>query len=227
MSEVSSGGTRAAEALVPGATALPRRTPVIGLIGGVASGKSLVAQQFAELGATVLDGDRAGHEVLRLEDVKEAIRQRWGNEVFDGNGEVIRPAVARIVFQPTDASRGELEFLERLTHPRIGEMLVNQLQQARDDRAVPAIVLDAPVMVEAGWSNVCDKMVYVDAERELRLARARQRGWSEEDFARREGAQVSLDAKRAKADVTIDNSGTTEETRAQVERFWQSLHVSE
>lgn len=226
MSEVSSGGPRAAEALVAGAAALVRRAPVIGLIGGVASGKSLVAQQFAELGARVLDGDRAGHAVLRLGDVKEAIRQRWGNEVFDGDGEVNRAAVARIVFEPNDESQGELEFLEGLTHPRIGEMLVKQLQEARDDRTVPAVVLDAPVMVEAGWSNVCNKIVYVDARRDLRLARARQRGWSEEDFARREGAQVSLDAKRAKADVAIDNSGTTEETRAQVERFWQSLHVS-
>ncbi|MBX3412308.1 MAG: dephospho-CoA kinase [Pirellulales bacterium] len=226
MSEVSSSGPRAAEALAPGAAALPRRAPVIGLMGGVASGKSLVARQFADLGATVLDGDRAGHAVLRLDEVKAALRERWGSNVFDDAGEVNRAAVAQRVFQPTDEARRELEFLEGVTHPRIGEMLVSQLQQARDDRDVPAIVLDAPVMLEAGWSEICDKMVYVDARSELRLARARQRGWSEADFARREAAQVSLDTKRAKADVAIDNSGTPEETRAQVERFWRGLGLS-
>lgn len=226
MNEVSSGGTRAAEACVPDGTSAQRPTPVVGLIGGVASGKSLVARQFAELGATVLDGDRAGHDVLQLAEVKQAIRARWGEQVFDREGNIVRAAVAKIVFQPDVTARRELDFLEQLTHPRIGEVLVRNLQQAREDASVPAIVLDAPVMLEAGWSDVCDKIVYVDATREQRLARARQRGWSEEDFTRREGAQASLDAKRARADVVIDNSGTPENTQAQVEQFWRTLPVA-
>lgn len=226
MNEVSSDGPRAAEAHLPDDTSAARRTPIVGLIGGVASGKSLVAEQFAKLGGTVLDGDRAGHDVLRLPEVEQAVRARWGEKVFDSAGHVLRAAVAQIVFQDNPASRSELKYLEQLTHPLIGEMLVRQLQQAQEDARVPVIVLDAPVMLEAGWSEVCHKIVYVDAPRELRLARARQRGWSEEDFTRREAAQASLDAKRARADVVIDNSGTPENTRAQVERFWQTLGVS-
>jgi dephospho-CoA kinase len=226
MNEISSSGTRAAEAVVPNGTSSAGRKLVVGLIGGVASGKSLVARQFAELGGAVLDGDRAGHEVLRLPEVERAIRERWGEQVFDREGHVVRAAVAQIVFQGDPAARHELDYLQQLTHPRIGEMLVRQLQQARDDARVPVIVLDAPVMLEAGWSNVCDKMVFVDAPRELRLARARQRGWSEEDFTRREGVQASLDAKRARADVVIDNSGTPESTQAQTERFWRTLSVA-
>ncbi len=84
-------------------------------------------------------------------------------------------------------------------------------------------MLDAPLLLEAGWDKFCDTLVFVDAPRELRLARALARGWSEEDFAAREGVQESLDWKRRRADVVVDNSGSPEQTRSQVERLWHSL----
>lgn len=199
----------------------PRKLPVIGLIGGIASGKSLVAEQLTALGAAVVDGDRAGHEVLRLPDVKQALRARWGDDVFDADGEVIRANVARLVFaDPPDGPR-ELAFLEQLTHPLIGELLARQAAEHATDRRVRAVVLDAPLMVEAGWVEQCDKVLFVDAPRAVRLERARQRGWSEEDFDAREGAQETLTVKRQFADVVIDNSGSPEATGAQLERFWR------
>jgi dephospho-CoA kinase len=196
--------------------------PIIGLVGGIASGKSVLAAELARLGAAVLDADRAGHEVLDLPDVVTAIRQRWGEKVFDDNGRVDRRAVGRIVFEPTAAARQELEFLEQLTHPRIGELLMRQVAEFRENGA-RALVLDAPVMEKSGWHGLCDRIVFVDTPREIRLARASQRGWSEEEFAAREGAQESLEQKRSRADVIIDNSGTLSDTRAQVERWFQSL----
>src|SRR5687768_1627373 len=103
----------------------------LGLLGGVASGKTLVAKKLQELGAVVLDADRAGHEVLRLPDVKEAARQRWGASIFAANGEradeIDRKKLASIVFARTDEGRRELEFLEKLTHPEIGRRLQEQL----------------------------------------------------------------------------------------------------
>ena len=84
-------------------------------------------------------------------------------------------------------------------------------------------MLDAPLLLEAGWDGLCDTLVFVDAPRPLRMARAVGRGWREEEFAAREGVQKSLDSKRARADVIIDNSGSPESTRAQVERFWHTL----
>ena len=86
-----------------------------------------------------------------------------------------------------------------------------------------AAALDAPLLLEAGWDRLCDTLVFVDAPRGLRLARARKRGWSEADFARREAAQQSLEAKRGRADLVVDNSGPLDATRAQVERLWHSL----
>ena len=84
-------------------------------------------------------------------------------------------------------------------------------------------MLDAPLLVEAGWDRFCDALVFVDAPRDRCGWRGPSRGWSEEEFAAREGAQESLDSKRRRADVVIDNSGSPEETQAQVERFWHSL----
>jgi dephospho-CoA kinase len=196
---------------------------VIGILGGVASGKSFVAEQLKKLGAVVLDADACGHEVLREPEVIEALRDRWGDDVISADGQIDRAAVASIVFVDTKEGRRELEFLEKLTHPKIGERLRQRLDELAVAGQTPAVVLDAPVMLKAGWDGHCDRIVFIDAPREVRLARARQRGWNEEVFSAREAAQESLDAKRECADVVIDNSGSTELTQAQIEHLWQSL----
>jgi dephospho-CoA kinase len=195
---------------------------IIGLLGGIASGKSLVARQFCELGAGLLDGDRAGHEVLRLPEVKQLVRERWGQSVFAADGEVDRKALGRIVFDASSEGRSELEYLEKITHSRIGRRLRQQTADlAAQGRA--AAVLDAPVMLKAGWDAFCDHIVFVEAPEEVRRARALARGWSQEDIARRESVQEPLEVKRARAEFVIDNSGTPEQTRKQVERLWGSL----
>lgn len=195
---------------------------VIGLIGGVASGKSLVAKLFVELGAGWLDADQAGHEVLGQQEVKDAIRERFGDGAFGADGQVSRPAVGKQVFGDSPQAAANRRFLEGLTHPRIGELLGRRAAEA-EQSGKKLIVLDAPLLVEAGWDEFCDKTVFVEAPYEVRLKRARDRGWSDAEFAAREAAQKSLDEKRQRADVVLDNSGTAEATRAQVERLWQSL----
>ncbi len=194
----------------------------IGILGGVASGKSLVARQLTELGAGLLDADRAGHEVLDDRAVREALRCRWGGDILEPDGRVDRSRVAEIVFAPPPAGEQERQFLENLLHPRIARRLADE-QEELAARKYPAVVLDAPLLLEAGWDRLCDRLIFVDAARELRLARAAARGWTEQDVARREAAQLPLHVKRARADVSIDNSGTPQQTRAQVEQFWASL----
>ncbi|MBI2826998.1 MAG: dephospho-CoA kinase [Planctomycetia bacterium] len=195
---------------------------VIGLVGGVASGKSLVARQLVELGAGWLDADRAGHEVLEQEDVKEAIRARWGPGVFAPDGRVSRPAIGGLVFGPGSEAAEKRQFLEQLSHPRIGELLGRQATRL-EEAGTQVLVLDAPLLVEAGWNEFCNKTIFVEAPRKVRLSRAKGRGWSEAEFSAREAAQQALDEKRRRADVIIDNSGSPESTREQVERFWRSL----
>jgi dephospho-CoA kinase len=195
---------------------------LIGILGGVASGKSLVAQQLARLGAGVLDADRAGHEVLRLPQIEAAVRQRWGDEVFGPDGRIDRRRLARIVFAGPPEGPLQREYLEKLTHPEIGRLLGRQAA-ALAGSGYRVAVLDAALLLEAGWDKLCDRLVFVDAACEVRLSRALGRGWSKEDFAAREEAQESLDSKRQRADVVVDNSGSPEHTQAQIERFWQSL----
>jgi dephospho-CoA kinase len=195
---------------------------IIGLLGGVASGKSLVARQLARRGAGVLDADQAGHEVLRLPQVEAAVRRRWGAAVFGPDGRIDRARLARIVFAAGPEAQRERESLEQLTHPEIASRLKRQAK-ALAAAGAPLAVLEAALLLEAGWDTCCEKLVFVAAPREARLARAMARGWSEEDFAAREGAQESLDLKRARADLMIDNSGSPAETQAQIEQCWASL----
>jgi dephospho-CoA kinase len=195
---------------------------VIGLLGGVASGKSVVAEQFCRLGAVLLDGDRAGHAVLRQAEVMAAIRERWGDSVFTASGEVDRRAVARRVFAPPPEGPFELAFLEKLTHPRIGEILRRQAEEA-EAQGKPLAILDAAVMLKAGWNKFCNTIIFVEVPKEVRMARARARGWNDEEFNAREAAQEILNVKRKHADVTIDNSGSLERTKAQIQQLWPML----
>jgi dephospho-CoA kinase len=198
----------------------PLRT--IGLLGGVASGKSLVSAIFAEHGFGVLDADRAGHETLRLPHVIAAARDRWGKEILGPDGQIDRGRLAKIVFQPDEPGLRERHFLEHLTHPEIALRLMQEANRAAAEGAC-GIALDAAVMLEAGWDKWCDKLVYIDVPRTIRLTRALARGWKEEDFIAREAAQESLDFKRGRADVVIDNSGSTEQTRAHIARCLPTL----
>ena len=198
---------------------------VIGIVGGVASGKSLVAAQLAQLGAMVLDADKIGHEVLLEEEVKRAIRERWGNAVFGENGEVSRADLASIVFAPPPTGPAELKQLERIVHPRITERLRQQIHDLDSKEKVQVVVLDAALMFETGWANYCDQILFVEAAPRVRYQRARGRGWNEETWKARENSQAALDEKRNRADVIIDNSESEEATFRQVQQFWHDLQV--
>ncbi len=195
---------------------------LIGILGGIASGKSLVSEQLRQLGAAVLDADQAGHQVLRLPEVKQAARARWGASIVAADGEIDRKALAAIVFGPTEQAQAELEFLERLTHPLIRQRLIEQLNLF-EAQGVKVAVLDAPVMLKAGWHELCDKLLFVDVPREIRVERAKTRGWSEAEFTARELRQEPVERKRAMADFTVDNSRTLEYTRRQIEQFWTTM----
>lgn len=195
---------------------------VIGLAGGAASGKSLVASCFEHFGATVVDADCIGHEILKDPPVIAAIQSQWGQGVLR-NGEINRSALAGIVFDSNSKDSNQLELLEQITHPAIGQKIRERL--ARLESEAMAVVLDAPVMFKAGWDRMCDKIVFVDSATSLRRLRARQRGWDADELARREARQTSIAEKRSKSSDIIDNSKSKEETYIQARDLWRSWNL--
>lgn len=196
----------------------PHPRLLIGLVGGIASGKSLVADQMRSLGGVVLDADRAGHEVLRDKEVIDALHTRWGDGIITLDGSLSRSVIAKIVFSA--GNKEEKRFLESVTHPRIAARLQEQIAH-HHTAGHNVLILDAALLFEADWDKQCDLIVFVSAPREIRLARALARGWSERDFLARETAQLPLDEKRARSGFTIDNSGPVDQTRHQVGEWWR------
>jgi dephospho-CoA kinase len=187
--------------------------PVIGLIGGIGSGKSLVAAEFARRGGRIVSGDKAGHEALRQPPIREQVVRHFGPEVLAVDGQVDRKKLGARVFADPAARQA----LETLVFPYIKEKLQSEIAAAQQDVQVAFVVLDAAIMLEAGWNKVCDWLVYIHAPRAARLARlAAQRGWCAKEVAARENAQMTLTDKVNCADWAIDNSGTPEDTACQV-----------
>lgn len=186
---------------------------VVGLIGGIGSGKSQVAAAFARHGARVIAGDQLGQAALRDPDIRARIASRWGEGIVDDSGEIDRGRLAAIVF----AEPAQRKALEAITHPWIRQSIRAEMEEACKDPRVPFIVLDAAVMLEAGWNEVCDRLLFIDAPRAVRLQRvARQRGWSETEVDARERAQLPLTEKVVRADHKLDNSASLEHLNRQV-----------
>jgi dephospho-CoA kinase len=195
---------------------MTRRRPVIGLVGGIGSGKSRVSAALARRGGRVVAGDPVGHEALRQPAIREGIVARWGPAVIEAAGEVDRGKLGAVVFADPVARRE----LEAIVRPWIGQRLRAEIATAQADPAVSFVVLDAAVMLEAGWQGACDLLVYVHAPRAARIARvAEQRGWSAVEMTARERAQLSLTEKAARADVAVDNSGPPADLEPQLDRL--------
>ena len=194
------------------------KTPscVVGLLGGIGSGKSAVAGLFKEMGARVVDAYAIAHRVLREPAVRSKLVSWWGPQVAP-RGRVNRSEVARRTF----GSKEQTRKLNALVHPRIGEALKREIERAR--RRGGVLVLEAALLLETGTSRWCDVLIYVDAPARLRKERAVARGWSAADWKRREKAQWPLDRKKSRADRVIDNSGGLAATRKQVESILQEI----
>ncbi|MBT5021068.1 dephospho-CoA kinase [Planctomicrobium sp.] len=194
--------------------------PVIGIIGGIGSGKTAIAKVLGQImSICILDADRAGHEVLKQPETKEALKVAFNPKIFDHLGEVNRSELARLVFGKEERCRQSLLQLNEITHPRIHNYLEEQLSELQRQQTCDVIILDAALLLEAGWSESCDAIVYLEVPEQIRLQRVQQRGWTEQQFRDREASQLPLKIKSEKSDVTIPNGGNIE-TAAQKLAIW-------
>jgi dephospho-CoA kinase len=191
---------------------------VLGFLGGIASGKTTVARMFADLGARVVSADELGHAVLAQPQIRGRIVARWGKEVLDEGGEVDRKKLGRRVFGDGE----ELRALEAITHPAILAEMRRQIGAARRAAGV-AVVVDAPLLMEADLDSLCDALVFLECPREARLARAVARGWDAAELERRERFQRPLEVKRRRASFILESGASLETTFQQVQELWQRL----
>lgn len=184
-----------------------KKIPVIGIVGGIGSGKSTFATalgKYFQCGR--LDADAAGHRALLLSDVASALRQTFGNEIFDEQGKVVRSRLAQRVFGAGEEQLAARRRLEQIVHPHIRREIVEQLERHQSRQDCDIILLDAALLIEAGWSNDCDAIIFLDVPVRLRRQRVAERGWTAADLAQREASQLDLEKKRQRADLIVDNS---------------------
>jgi dephospho-CoA kinase len=194
------------------------RPPVIGLVGGIGSGKSAVAAILQDLGCVVSDSDRDSRSALESPEVLQAIREWWGPGVITEDGTPDRSAIAAHIFGNSD----DRARLEALIHPKVHAAREHAFSAASP--GTRALVIDAPLLFEAEIDGLCDAVVFVDTPEEIRLERVRSnRGWDESEWSRRESAQMSIEEKRARATMAIDNSVEIEFLRPRVEAVLNAL----
>ena len=198
---------------------------MLGLVGGVGSGKSAVANCVkSRRSVAIIDADKAGHHVLTESSIKNRIQRRFGKSVIDERGEVVRAALGRLVFGSTDEHRQARIDLERIVHPQIRKILQEQIEHAKASGDVEAVFLDAAVLFEAGWNDLCDSVVYIDAPLATRRRRvAESRGWSIDVLEQRESNQWPLDRKQEAADDIADNSGCLDVAAKQLEQLLELI----
>jgi dephospho-CoA kinase len=188
--------------------------PIIGMAGGIGSGKSWVARQMADLGGgAVFDADAVARRLLDEPQVRRQLVAWWGPQVVGPDGRVDRELVADRAF----ADSAERQRLESLVHPLVAAEQRRAIEQAQKSPSIRFIVLDVPLLFEAGIASECDCVVYVSADRATRLRRvAESRGWDADELARREKNQWPLDRKLDFSQHIVDNSDDEAQVKAQV-----------
>ena len=198
----------------------PTEKPLIGIIGGIASGKSTVAAEFEKLGCAVIDADVIVHELLREDRVRDEVVQLFGPGVLNACGELDRKRLATIVFADTR----RLSALNKLVHPRVLQRTEELIAQYNKDSHTKAIVLDMPLLVEVGWADRCDRVIFVECDRRRRVERARTKGLMDDrEMEIRENSQISLDKKAGLADDIVDNNSDFSTLVRQIKEIFSEI----
>jgi len=196
------------------------KKPIIGILGGIASGKSTVAEQLKVMGCAVIDADGIAKDMLQNPDVRQQIRSAFGDAVFDAAGTVDKQKLAVAIFDSPSA----VQTINSIIHPRVMAKTEQLLESYQLDPAVKAVVLDVPLLMEVGWEKRCDKLIFVACDEQKRLERAAQkRLLSEKLLKKRENFQISLDNKRKISHYILSNNENLSELKKQISEIFPAL----
>ncbi len=189
---------------------------IIGLTGGIGTGKTTVAKMFAELGAEIIDADDIGKQVVAPgTKINEALVEEFGADIRDAYGTIDRKKLASIVFN----DQKKLEALNKITHPQMIKLIKDKLKKLKGK----VVVIDAAVLFESGMQKMADKIVVVDCDEENQVARLVHKGMGAEEAKLRIKSQMPKSEKAAKADFVIDNNCSLEKTHEHVKKIWGKL----
>ena len=193
---------------------------VIGLTGGILSGKSTISGMLAEKGAIIIDADKIGHEAYKpYTKTWQELRYAFGDGILKKNGEIDRKRLGEIVFADPDT----LIRLNRIVHPRMREMVREEIDCLKVE-GVDVLVLEAAVLIEAGWTDLVDEVWVAVAPEQVVIKRLKERGGISEEQARaRIRSQISTEERAKHADIIIDTDCELSEVRARVEELWETL----
>jgi dephospho-CoA kinase len=187
--------------------------PIIGIAGGIGSGKSFVARLFGEMGCCVIHADDQVRQAYDDPEIAKMLQQWWGAEIYKADGTVDRHAVAKRIF----SDEKERVRLQDLLHPWVAGERDRVMAQAASRRDILAFVWDTPLLFEGGLERDCDAVVFVEAPAELRYQRvAQSRGWTADEINGREKLQWGLDKKRKASHYVVVNTADVAASRSQV-----------
>jgi dephospho-CoA kinase len=190
---------------------------VIGLTGGIASGKTTVRKMFEELGAYTLDADELSHKTLHQKDVYQKLLEHFGNGILDKDKKIDRKRLGKIVIN----NKKELKFLESVVHPKIAEMRDAFIENVKKKYKDAVIIYDVPLLYEKKMENMFDTIIVVYVDRKTQIKRIMKRNKiSEEGAEKRLKLQMDIEEKKKKAQIIIDNRGTLDDTFKQVKNIW-------
>ncbi len=202
--------------------------PVVGLVGGIGSGKSALADWVSQHASIkVLDGDQLGHQALNEPELARKILDRFPDSQDPDHSEhqVNRAALAEIVFGDDLERESNRNDLEAIVHPFIRRRLTELIHEHRGQDGCEAIVVDAAVLLEAGWDDLCDHVVFVDVPEDIRLGRVDStRNWTRTEYLDRQASQWPLQQKQDTADTSLDNSTSLEDSGPRLLSLIHSLH---
>jgi dephospho-CoA kinase len=193
---------------------------IIGILGGICSGKSTVAAEFGKLGCAAIDADGLAQELLTDNNIKEKLSEAFGQVIFAADGSIDRLRLGEAAF--ADAEKAAQ--INKIIHPKVLQKCEDLIAEYEKLDDVRAIVLDMPLLLEVGWAKRCDNLIFVDCDEQIRAKRARKKGISfKNQLKKRENLQISLDSKAKIAHYIVDNNSGLSAVAKQVTRIFTTI----
>ncbi len=199
------------------------RIPVVGFVGGIGSGKSSLARWLndqPEGNVHIIDADAIGHQALTIPEIQQQLIASFGESILTDQNVIDRSVLAKRVFGDDSEARDCRQRLEAIVHPYITQQIKQEIADAQTQNETDLILIDAAVMLEAGWSSLCDLIIFLDVPESERVRRVQQtRHWTKDDFHKRESSQWPLSRKRAAAGAILDMNQPLEQAGGELRKI--------